>query len=142
MSMTDATRSMQRSIPEPLPPAVARTIASRLRQTAARPELVAPPRMPSYVFARAIGSDLVHLHASHDLRRAAAPVSVRPGRKFILRGKYALRRALHPLLDVQSEYNGANARVISLLVEQAAQQERAIEALERLVAELHEQPRT
>lgn len=138
--MTDASHSIRRSIPEPLPPAVAKTIAGRLRQTAARPELVTPPRMPSYVLARAIGGDLVHLHASHDLRRAA-PVSVRPGQRIILWVKYALRRALHPLLDVQSEYNGANARVISLLVEQAAQQERAIEALERLVAELHEQPR-
>lgn len=96
--------------------------------------------MPWYALERAIAGDLGHLHASHDLRRAA-PVSNRPGGRAILVAKRALRRALHPLLDVQSEYNGANARVISVLLGQLAQQERAIEALERLVADLHEKPR-
>jgi len=130
----------QRPIPEPLPEAVTRMIAGRLRQSAAHEELVSPPRLPSYALKRAIGSDLAHLHATHDLRHAA-PVSTRRGRTVILKAKVALRRALHPLLDVQSAYNGANARVVSVLVEQLAQQERSIEALERLVAELHEQPR-
>jgi hypothetical protein len=138
--MTSDSASKPRSVPEALSQSVTLMIAGRLRQSAAREEPVSPPRMPSYALTRAIGGDLAHLHATHDLRHAA-PVSIRRGRAVILRAKVALRRALHPLLDVQSAYNGANARVISILVEQIAQQERSIEALERLVAELHEQNR-
>ncbi len=46
------------------------------------------------------------------------------------------RRAIEPLPEAQTVWNGANARVISLLLGQVAAQERALADLEREVIHL------
>ncbi len=54
----------------------------------------------------------------------------------VVRFKSQLHRAMHPLPESQSVWNGANARVMSFQLRQLAAQARAIESLEQQVAEL------
>ena len=92
--------------------------------------------MPSFAIEHAVSGDLGHLHAAHDLRA----VRITSGRglmgPLVVRFKRLLHRALRPLLESQSVWNGANARVMSFQLRQLVAQARAIESLEQQVAEL------
>ncbi len=77
------------------------------------------------------GADLVHLPISSH-RGAAGPA--------VVALKRVLRRLLHPLPEAQSSVNAANARVLTFLLRQLAEQARAIERLEAELAELRAEP--
>jgi hypothetical protein len=50
-----------------------------------------------------------------------------------------LRRMLHPMLETQTSWNAANARVVTFMLRQLAAQARSIESLEQRVEELYEE---
>jgi len=55
------------------------------------------------------------------------------------RAKRVLRRMLFPVLETQSSWNGANARVVTFMLRQLAAQARTIESLEQQLDELYEE---
>jgi hypothetical protein len=116
-------------------------IAARLRQNAERGTPAAEPRIPSFALEHAVRGDLGHLHAAHDLRKLPLGSHRRLIGRPMTRAKRALVRALHPLPEAQSIWNGANARVVTFLLRQLAAQARTIESLERQVANLHDELR-
>jgi len=107
-------------------------VARRLRETAAA---LAPP--PGELLSPAavelwMAGDAGHLHRAADLR--TVPIASHRGfaARPIVALKRTVRRLLHPLIDIQSGVNGANARVCTFLLEQP----RAIDELQRQVAAL------
>ena len=50
-----------------------------------------------------------------------------------------LRRMLYPVLETQTSWNAANARVVTFMLHQLAAQARSIESLEQQVDELYEE---
>lgn len=116
-------------------------ISARLRQNAERDRSALESRLPSFALEHAVRGDLGHLHATHDLRTLPIGSHRRLLGKLTTRGKRALVRGLHPIPEAQSVWNGANARVITFLLRQLAAQGRAIESLERQVANLHDELR-
>lgn len=114
-------------------------IAARLRQSASRSKPPLDSRVPSFALEHAVRGDLGHLHAAHDLRSLPIASQRKHGGRLIIRVKRALLRGLHPLPEAQSAWNGANARVVTYLLRQLAAQARAIESLERQVADLHDE---
>lgn len=117
-------------------------IAARLRQNSTRQTPLLDRRLPSFALEHAISGDLGHLHAAHDLRKVPVPASRRRlVGPLIYRTRRALRRGLEPLLEAQSVWNGANARVITFLLRQLAAQARTVESLERQLAELQDELR-
>jgi hypothetical protein len=114
-------------------------IATRLRQNASRRAPSLDSRLPSFALEHAVSSDLGHIHAAHDLRLLSITSDRRLVGPLIVRAKRALRQGLHPLPEAQSVWNGANARVVSLLLRQLAAQARTIESLERQVSELYDE---
>jgi hypothetical protein len=114
-------------------------IAARLRQTASRRKPSYESRLPSFAIEHAVADDLGHIHAAHDLRLLPITSNRRLVGPLIVRAKRALRQGLHPLPEAQSVWNGANARVVSLLLRQLAAQARTIESLERQVANLYDE---
>jgi hypothetical protein len=59
--------------------------------------------------------------------------------KLMVRTKRMLRRMLFPVLETQSSWNGANARVVTFMLRQLAAQARSIESLEQQLDELYEE---
>lgn len=114
-------------------------IATRMRNNVTRQVPSRETRLPSFAIEHAVSGDLGHLHATHDLRL----LRITSGRglmgPLVVRFKSLLHRALHPLPESQSVWNGANARVMSFQLHQLAAQARAIESLEQQVAELRDQ---
>jgi hypothetical protein len=116
-------------------------VAARLRQNA---ELAPSPRnsrLPWYALEHAVSGDLGHLHAAHDLRGLPYPARRRLTKPVVVWLRRLLRRGLYPLPEAQSVWNGANARAVTFLLRQLAAQERAIESLERQIAELYDERR-
>ena len=114
-----------------------RLAAQRLRETVAAS--VPGPRdelMTRYDLERWRQGDAGHLLRAADLR--AAPLASHRGLlgRPVLALKRTLRRLLYPLLDIQSDLNAADARVVAYLLEQLAAQAEAIDELAREVAEL------
>lgn len=95
--------------------------------------------MPSFAIEHAVSGDLGHLHATHDLRLLRVASSRKLVGPLAVRFKRLLFRALHPLPESQSVWNGANARVMSFQLHQLAAQARALESLEQQVAELRDE---
>jgi hypothetical protein len=81
--------------------------------------------------------DAGHLHRAHDLRRQPIESDRRLIGPLMVRFKRTLLRLLHPLPEVQSNWNAANARMVTFLLLQVTAQARSIESLERQVAELY-----
>ncbi|MFI4989748.1 MAG: hypothetical protein ACHQHO_02370 [Solirubrobacterales bacterium] len=113
-------------------------IAARLRQgiLSAKPPIDA--RMPSFAFEHLMDGDAGHLHRAHNL--LDLPIeSQRPlVGPLLVRLKRSLLRMLHPLPEVQTGWNAANARTVGLLIHQMAAQARNIELLEQQIADLQE----
>jgi hypothetical protein len=107
-------------------------IAARLRQTASA---VAASPAGSAAAARGPLADVDHLHRAFDLMSVPLASRRRFGGGLVVALKRSLRRLLAPLLDVQTSVNGANARVVSFLVEELEAQRRRIEELERRLGE-------
>jgi hypothetical protein len=127
--------------PESIPAADAgaaeRLIAQRLRETVAAS--APPPQtelLSQYAVARWLEGDAGHLQRAADLR--GAPTVSHRGvlGPPVVASKRILRRLLHPLIDIQSDVNAANARVVAFLLAQLAVQAGCIEELRREVAEL------
>jgi hypothetical protein len=113
-----------------------RLIASRLRQTAsaaAPTHLASVPPIDVDVW---LAGDLGHLHRAYDLAHVRVSSHRRITGRAVVALKRTMRRLLFPLIDIQSGVNGANARVVTMLLQHAAAQARAIGELEREVAEL------
>jgi hypothetical protein len=116
-------------------------IATRLRHTA---RSVRPPveaRLPSFALEHAISGDAGHLHRAHDLRGLSIESNRRVTGLLTVRVKRTLQRMLHPLPEVQTTLNAANARVTTFLLRQMAAQARSIESLEQQVEQLREELR-
>ena len=115
-------------------------IAERLREMVAAQ---APPPelelLTPYAVQRWLEGDAGHLARAADLRRAPLASHRRLLGRPVLAAKRALRRLAHPLIDVQSDLNSANARVIAFLLEQLAVQARCIEELRDELAERREE---
>lgn len=119
--------------------------AARLRQNATgsmsfgRGSTSFDRRLPSFALEHAVSGDLGHLHAAHDLRTLPTPSRRRLTKPMVVRFRRILRQGLYPLPEAQSVWNGANARVVTILLRQLAAQARAIESLEQQVSELHDE---
>jgi hypothetical protein len=114
-------------------------VARRLRQNTIRGAAEERRRVPSFALEHTVAGDLGHLHAAHDLRSLPFPSRHRLTRPLVVRTRRLLRRALYPLPEAQSVWNGANARVVTFLLRQLVAQARAIESLEEQVSALHDQ---
>lgn len=80
--------------------------------------------------------DVGHLQRAYDLTSVPIHSHRRVAGPPIVALKRLLRRLLLPVLAAQSGVNGANARSVMFLLRQLAAQERAIEQLQRDVAQL------
>ena len=116
----------------------AELIATRLRTNALRQDRAVGSRLPWFALEHAIGGDLGHVHAAHDVLNL--PLTARPGLQgpLVLRSKRIAWRLIRSLPEAQSVWNGAVARLISFLLRQIEEQERAIGTLERHVADLEQ----
>ena len=83
--------------------------------------------------------DAGHLHRGHDLVRL--PIESHRGLsgRIAVLIKQTLRRLLHPLPQAQSIWNGAAARVITLLLHEFVDQAKSIESLEAEVEHLRKE---
>jgi hypothetical protein len=127
--------------PKPPPEPGLRTalIATRLRQTArSTPSPVEAP-LPSFALEHAVAGDVGHLHRTYNLSALPIESERRMGGKLTVRAKRMLRRMLYPVVETQTGWNGANARVVSFTLRQLAAQARSIESLEQRVEELYEE---
>ena len=113
-------------------------IEARLRQSAVDVMPLADVRLPSFVFEHLMEGDAGHLHRAHNLRDLPIKSHRRLSGPIVSLAKRMLLRLLHPLPEVQTTWNAANARVVTLLLRQVAAQASSIELLERQVAELKE----
>lgn len=86
-----------------------------------------------------MAGDVGHLHRVHDLDALPVESHRRLGGKPMTRAKRVLRRMLFPVLETQSSWNGANARVVTFMLRQLAAQARTIESLEQQLDELYEE---
>ena len=82
-----------------------------------------------------LDQDVGHLHREFDLTASAVGSRRRFGGRVVVALKRGIRRLLHPLLEVQTSLNAANAHVVGFLLERLAAQSRSIEALERRLAD-------
>jgi hypothetical protein len=121
----------------PKPDPRLRLIEARLRQTARGVSPPATARLPSFVLDNLMRGDAGHLHRAHDLRQQPIESNRRLIGPLMVRLKRTLLRLLHPLPEVQSDWNAANARMVTFLLRQVSAQARSIETLERQVAELY-----
>jgi hypothetical protein len=113
-------------------------IEARLRQGARDVLPLADARLPHFVFEHLMEGDAGHLHRAHNVRDLPIESHRRLTGPMVVATKRALLRLLHPLPEVQTTWNAANARVVTLLLRQVAAQARSIELLEQQVAELNE----
>jgi hypothetical protein len=95
-------------------------------------------RLPSFAFEHLMEGDAGHLHRAHNLLDLPTESHRRLSGPLVSVAKRTLLRLLHPLPEVQTTWNAANARVVTLLFRQVAAQARSIELLEQQVAELNE----
>lgn len=116
-------------------------IATRLRQTARSVPSPLEARLPSFALEHAVAGDAGHLHRAHDLRHLSIESNRRVAGPVTVRIKRTLQRMLHPLPEVQTTLNAANARVTTFLLRQMVAQARSIESLEQQVEELREELR-
>jgi len=116
-----------------------RLIAQRLRDSAVANAPQPPPLASAAAIRQWLDGDAGHLHRAGDLRGAPVASHRRLGGAAVVATKRTLRRLLHPLLDVQSGVNAANARVVTFLLEQLDAQARCIEELQRQVLALRAQ---
>ncbi len=116
-------------------------IATRLRQTARSVPSPVETRLPSFALEHAVAGDAGHLHRAHDLRSLSIESDRRVAGLVTVRVKRTLQRLLHPLPEVQTTLNAANARVTTFLLRQMAAQARSIESLEQQVEQLREELR-
>jgi hypothetical protein len=135
------TQSADTTSPESSPESNSRSalIATRLRQTA---RSVSPPveaRLPSFALEHAVAGDAGHLHRAHDLRDLSIESNRRVTGILTVGVRRTLQRLLHPLPEVQTSVNAANARVTTFLLRQLAAQARSIESLERQVEEIQKE---
>jgi hypothetical protein len=115
-------------------------IATRLRQnTGLHGEGSADTRMSWYALEHAVASDLGHLHKAHDLRLEPITSARRIAGPLIVHFKRRLQRLIHPLPEAQSTWNGANARVMTFMLHQMAEQAQAIESLEQQLSDLYDE---
>lgn len=113
-------------------------IEARLRRGAAEVLPSADTLVPALVFDELMEGDAGHLHRAHNIsdlpieshRRLTGPV--------VASIKRMLVRLLYPLPEVQTTWNAANARVVTLLLRQVASQARRIDMLEHQVSDLSE----
>ncbi len=139
--VSDPTNGVTGASAEPSSDARAELVAERIRHHLVDVDGPKRERLSSFALTHAVGGDLSHIHAAHDLRKV--PIVSRrrwigPG---VVRLRRALRGALEPLPEAQSTWNGATARLVSFLIQQLVVQARAIESLERQVAELQDERR-
>lgn len=113
-------------------------IEARLRQGTSDVPALADARLPSFVFEHLMEGDAGHLHRAHNVRDLPIESHRRLTGPIVTATKRTLFRLLHPLPEVQTTWNAANARVITLLLRQVAAQARSIELLEQQVVELRE----
>ena len=113
-----------------------RLIAARLRQTssAAAPTHFEP--LPPLRVEDWMRGDAGHLHRAFDLTLLPVVSRRRVTGRAVVSLKRAVRRLLFPLLEVQSSLNGANARLVTAVLQQLAAQGRRIDELERRIEEL------
>jgi hypothetical protein len=113
-------------------------IAGRLRQAANEARPRHDVRLAWLSLEQLMAGDAGHLHRAHNLaalpieshRRLSGPITVAM--------KRTLRRLLHPLVEEQSTWNGASARVTTLLLHELIAQSRSIESLEAEMKQLRE----
>ena len=86
-----------------------------------------------------MAGDVGHLHRAHNLDALPIESHRRLSGKLMIRTKRMLRRMLFPVLETQSSWNGANARVVTFMLRQLAAQARSIESLEQQLDELYEE---
>ena len=122
------------------PESISRTalIEARLRQGVRTVVPLDDARLPSFVFEHLMEGDAGHLHRAHDLRDLSVQSDRRLSGPLVTKARRTLMRLLYPLPEVQTTWNAANARVVTLLLRQVAAQARSIEVLEQQVAELNE----
>lgn len=113
-----------------------RLIEERLRVGAAEAAAAGRQRRPSLDMGRLMAGDVGHLHRTHDVaalgggsRRTLIGPAVR-------RAKRVLWFLLRPWPEVQTSWNAASARMVTLLAEELAVQDRRIELLEAQLEEL------
>jgi hypothetical protein len=80
--------------------------------------------------------DAGHLHRAHNVRDLPIRSDRRLMGPLITVARRTLLRLIYPLLDVQTTWNAANARVVTILLRQVAANAQRIELLEQEVAEL------
>jgi hypothetical protein len=138
-SMTPSGSNTDPPKTSPEPSSRTALIATRLRQTArSTPSPVEAP-LPSFALEHAVAGDMGHLHQTYNL--SALPIESQRGLggQLIVRTKRMLRRMLYPIVETQTGWNGANARVMTFTLRQLAAQARSIESLEQRVEELYEE---
>lgn len=113
-------------------------IEARLRQTASGVQPPLDSHFSTSAFEHLMRGDAGHLHRAHDLRHQPIESHRRVIGPFVATFKRALLRPVYPLLETQSTWNGANARMVTFLLRRLAAQGRSIELLEQQVAELNE----
>jgi hypothetical protein len=86
-----------------------------------------------------MAGDAGHLHRAHNLATLPIESHRRLSGPFTVATKRTLRRLLHPLLEEQSTWNGASARVTTLLLHELVAQSRSIETLEAELRQLREE---
>ena len=111
-------------------------IAQRLRLPAVladhpRRELASPSSVQQW-----LEGDAGRLHEDANLRALPIASHRRMAGSSVVALKRMLRRLLYPLVDVQSDLNAANARIVTFLLEQLAAHAERIAELQREVAEL------
>jgi len=114
-------------------------MVARLRQTARGVSPPAEARLPSFAIEHAVAGDAGHLHRAHNLSALPIESHRRVGGKLMVKAKRGLRRMLHPLVDTQTSWNAANARVVTFMLRQMAAQARSIESLEQQLEELQKE---
>jgi hypothetical protein len=114
-------------------------IATRLRQTARSVSPPAEARLPSFAIEHAVAGDAGHLHRAHNLSELPIESHRRVSGKLMVEAKRGFRRMLHPLVETQTSWNAANARVVTFMLRQMAAQARSIESLEQQVEELQKE---
>jgi hypothetical protein len=113
-------------------------IEARLRQGSGDVLPLVDARLPSFAFEHLMEGDAGHLHRAHNVQDLSIESHRRLGGPLVTKARRTLLRLLHPLPEVQTTWNAANARVVTLLLRQVAAQARSIELLEQQVAELNE----
>lgn len=115
-----------------------RLIEARLRQAVGEALHIADVTVPRIDYEQLMEGDAGHLHRAYSLRDLPVESQRRLSGPVVTVARRALLRLLHPLPEVQTTLNAANARVTTLLLRQVVAQSRRIELLEQRVMDLDE----